>query len=685
MGRELQRTLPGGASESKTYDAGGNVSARTDFMGRTTTYAYDVNDRLTTKVFPSGPPVSFTYSATGRRLTATDARGVTSYTYDGRDRLLSKQDPNGNRVEYTWDSGGRLGGLTARVGGFVKTTGYGYDVAGRMNTVTDPDGRVFGFAHDANGMPTRLTRPNGVDTEWVHDDRNRLLQVRTYGRVSNATIASYIYALSPSGQRTAILEADGTLRSYGYDALNRLTSENVSGGTGPSYEKTFGYDAVSNRTSQVTTGYAAGSVAYTYDARQRLLTENSASYAWDLNGNQVSKSGGDTYQWDFEDRLVRVVKADGTVVDSTYDVDGVLVRMVVTPVGGGAAVATDFVVDTAGGLSQVLAEVRGGVVDALYVRAGDMLLSEIRGSDVRYPEAEGIGSVRSLTDATGAQTDTWRYTAFGEEVARSGTDAFPYQFAGERNVAAVGLYQNRARWLSTGVGAFVSVDPLERDTQVAYRYAESNPSRMTDPTGAFSVGEAGMVVAIIGAVSVLPDFAGFGRVASANGVQNRLTAHLLQGDVISGRDDGRYRWPVSWSLSRPSAAGGWVVQHMKVTRKLLVNGIKDVRRYNYSEAWEVLRLHRNAINPPPAVDVHWNDTWEYPVSNAPSGSVKWTGTARFYEGRTQQQLERAGFKFPSNPDPKCAAGILPCKLGPPGLSYDNATPPLNREKENTWP
>jgi len=158
--------------------------------------------------------------------------------------------------------------------------------------------------------------------------------------------------------------------------------------------------------------------------------------------------------------------------------------MVVTPVGG-AAVTTDYVVDTAGGLSHVVAEVRGGAVEALYVRAGGMLLSEIRGTTVRYPEAEGIGSVRSLLDGAGVQTDTWRYTAFGEETARSGTNANPYQFAGERNVGAVGLYQNRARWLGTSVGAFVSVDPLLRETASPYGYAHAEPIGNSDSTGLF--------------------------------------------------------------------------------------------------------------------------------------------------------------------------------------------------------
>jgi RHS repeat-associated protein len=358
-----------------------------------------------------------------------------------------------------------------------------YDVVGRMATTTDPAGRVFNHEYDPSGLPTKLQRPNGVDTTWTHDGLSRLTNVRTFRRATNTTVASYAYTLGASGLRNTIAESDGTVRAYAYDDVGRLVGEGVSGGTGPQYTKTFAYDAVSNRSTQVTAGAGAASVSYDYDSRQRLQSENAQPYIWDANGNQTQRPTGDAYVWDFEDRLVRVTKADGTVVQNTYDVDGVLVRTVTTPPGG-AAVATDYVVDTQGGLSHIVAEVNGaGSVSAVYVRAGDMLLEEIRGGVPKYFEAEGIGSVRSLLDASGAVTDTWRYTAFGEELTHTGTGVNPYRFAGERYVGEVGLYQSRARWLDTGRGAFVSVDPLLRGTGTPYSYADQGPTFKTDPSG----------------------------------------------------------------------------------------------------------------------------------------------------------------------------------------------------------
>jgi RHS repeat-associated protein len=188
-------------------------------------------------------------------------------------------------------------------------------------------------------------------------------------------------------------------------------------------------------------------------------------------------------EWDFEDRLVKVTKSDGTVVENVYDVDGVLVR---TSVNG---VATDYLVDTSGALSHVVAEIDGsGAVTTVYVRAGDMLLEEIRSGVEKMYEADGLGSVRCLLDVSGAKTDTYAYEAFGSTVSTTGGDLNPYRFAGERLVDSVGFYQNRARWLDTRTGRFVSVDPWEGDEEEPlslhrYIYAAEDPPNSSDPSG----------------------------------------------------------------------------------------------------------------------------------------------------------------------------------------------------------
>lgn len=74
------------------------MASKTDFNGKTTSYTYDAANRLTAKVPDASfndTGVAFTYSATGKRLTMTDASGQTAYAYDGRDRLVEKAGPVG--------------------------------------------------------------------------------------------------------------------------------------------------------------------------------------------------------------------------------------------------------------------------------------------------------------------------------------------------------------------------------------------------------------------------------------------------------------------------------------------------------------------------------------------------------------------------------------------------------------
>ena len=154
---------------------------------------------------------------------------------------------------------------------------------------------MFDIDHDGLGLRTAIVYPNQTRTTYTYDARNRLAVLATRHTVLNALVQSYAFANDHVGNRTRIDEADGAVKQYGYDELYRLTSESGSDGSGLNYAKTFGYDAVGNRTMQMTTGEGAGSVVYTYDERDRLLSEGLTAYACDASGNLVSKSGEATY------------------------------------------------------------------------------------------------------------------------------------------------------------------------------------------------------------------------------------------------------------------------------------------------------------------------------------------------------------------------------------------------------
>jgi RHS repeat-associated protein len=407
------------------------------------------------------------------------------------------------------------------VGSSVLATSYSYDDANRLDVVTDPTARAYDHGYDANGNRKSLTYPNGVVTAYTYNDLNRLTDLTTTHSPSGITIQSYALTLGPSGNRTRVGEGDGTVREYGYDGGYRLISEKVTLDGLLQYEKGFTYDDVGNRLTQSTTGTgnsgtaASGAIAYGYDTRDRMRSETLGSappteYRYDLNGNLVTKEGEASYTWDIENRLVKVTKTDGTTVEHVYDADGVRVRSTTTLSGGGGE-TVDYLVDTPGALSHVVAESDGttGDLKTYYVRSDGELLAVMRpsngGLSTRFYDADGTGSVRRLTDESGAITDRYSYTAFGELLGHTGTDPQPYAFSGEPYDPNVGFQYHRARWMDPRTGQFLGMDPWDGDifepsSLHRYTYAASDPVNRRDPSGRFSLGEMAAVSVIVGVV-----------------------------------------------------------------------------------------------------------------------------------------------------------------------------------------
>jgi RHS repeat-associated protein len=490
-GRMTRRILPDGSVEEMSYDLAGRLASRKDFEGRVTSYQYDRADRLTQRSHAGGT-VTFAYTVSGRRQRVTDGRGATTYAYDQRDRLTELVYPDGRKLTYAYDANGNRLELTAHVAGQVLTTSFTYDALNRLDQVTDPRGRTYDHGYDANGNRTALLYPNGIETAWSYDALNRLTELKSRRTGVGEVIQAYAYTLGAAGHRTRIDEHDGASRVYAYDALYRLIGETVSGGSGAAYAKAFTYDRVGNRLRQTHTD-ASGvrTTDSSYDQRDRILTEGDGTYSWNANGQMTEKSGQAVYAWDLEERLRTVTKADGTVVTHAYDADGNRVRTEVTPPNGPPTV-TESLVDPSGPLSHVVAETdASGALTAYYVR-GDDLLAVLRPTGDRFYHADGLGSVRALTDEAGQVTDRYTFTAFGELLAHQGSDPNAYLFAGEPLDPNSGFYYLRARWMDPAAGRFASMDPFggfpyEPPSLHKYLYAEVDPVNLIDPSGLVSV------------------------------------------------------------------------------------------------------------------------------------------------------------------------------------------------------
>ena len=508
LNRLIKRTLPLGMSELYTYDQVGNVTTRTDFRGKQTGYDYDPLNRLTAKRPDASlgePSVTYNYTATGRRHTMSDGSGTTTYAYDARDRLLSKQTPQGT-LTHTYDRAGNLTSTNSSNAEGVSVD-YTYDDVNRLATVVDRRNGSSAnvYTYDAVGNLKSDLRSNGVQADYTYNALNRLTNL-SVGRAGTPQ-AGYAYTLDRTGRRLSATEQGGRTVNYTYDAIYRLTREAVAGAPVPANNGVvdYTYDAVSNRLARVSSLAGVLSETSNYDANDRLTSE-----AYDANGNARSVSGR-TFVYDSENRIQ---SANGSAVRLTYDGDG---NLAAKTAGG---VTTRYLIDDVNptGYSQVVEEVVGGQVQRQYTYGNAIISQRQRDGGGNWYSSfysvDGHGSVRHLTDASGAVTDTYTYDAFGKVIAQTGVTPNVYLFVGERYDADLGLYHLRARHYNADRGRFTSLDPYHGDIDEPkslhkYLYANADPVNLIDPTGLSPSSEYGILTRI--AIAIRPALRALGR------------------------------------------------------------------------------------------------------------------------------------------------------------------------------
>ncbi|MBZ4420714.1 RHS repeat-associated core domain-containing protein [Myxococcus sp. RHSTA-1-4] len=314
-----------------TYNTRGQVTQETDATSRVITYVYDEAGKKTLlqkKVDPAGLNLvtEYTYTAAGDVATVKDPRGsTTTYAYNAnrqRERETLPVPATGLAApvtEHTYDALGRLTETRRQLGtqwlrqaraytatdklASVSVWAYtvdattprtlnAYDDAGRLLSVTDPEGRVTRYQRYADGKE-----------QYVY---------KAYGTASQVTQATYTY--NADALPLTLTDARGNKTTNEYDAYGRLKRSYQPHPTTPGTSSTtdyeeLGYDADGNITSRRT---RAGQLfTYTYDAlgRQRQQT-----------GGGLPNIG---YDFDAAGRPSRTRYEDGThVISYTYDTAG---------------------------------------------------------------------------------------------------------------------------------------------------------------------------------------------------------------------------------------------------------------------------------------------------------------------------------------------------------------------------
>ncbi len=451
------------------YDAMGNVVLETDARGNGVFHFYDKRGKETARVDQEGYLTSYSLDAEGNVLTeerfAAKPSGAVSITSDPAALRTSVTFSAADRTtSFTYDrlgqrlSEARSGVVSASVNGSgvmttttaTSTISYSYNGLGLVTRKTEATGDYIDFTYDNLGREITATTSAFTDHAGVSVQRRTDTAYSGLGQVSRTRegkvaadtaidrITQYVYGAG--GRLASVTDANGFVRSYGYDAVGRVMKESYSrlksDGTSVTEANAYQYDALGRVMLQASAAYS-GSVWTFGDVTQIGYNSYGEVKGKAIVGGstttpayQTNLAYQETFAYDAAGRLWKSNTGDGVTRVYLYDAAGnmtLTINPLTTDLSGYGTVGDVLTgLGTSGATGQTaLAGIAPTIMTydkrgmATATREPFREISSSSGANliVRSRTYNAFGEVASETDARGNTTD-YGYNTMGRLIQR---------------------------------------------------------------------------------------------------------------------------------------------------------------------------------------------------------------------------------------------------------------------------
>ena len=452
--------------------------------------------------------------------------------YDENDREVKRILGNGNKQDYTYDEAGRLLGIveTDSNSAIIRAECYGYDGEGRRIFTADEKGNL---------------------TRYVYDEQYRIKEVqypasdelRNYHRQEAKETRLFIDEGAASHRREIMNPVELAQIRANFSRLVGARTSNLGSMVNSIqlvWTEQYAYDANGNIATK-TTPY--GTIHYSYDKENRLLTRGAVHYTYDEEGNLLREEQNDYYLKRYEyagfnrmevSDIINYQDNTHVITDYRYDsfgrrihtgertktgmrtiYDGLSFEVVkeaetflgtrgitssatgeanlnnYTPHGSDHTRGTRyyFIRDRGqelrtGKSGEALPDRTKGVRTYLYLNSERVAINNLYNTNhgQYYYGSDILGSVKFITGQAGQELKRIEYDVFGGIYKGASPYGLETGYTGKPYDAVTGLTDYGFRDYSPKYARFITEDPI-RDGENWFAYVGNNPVNFIDPWG----------------------------------------------------------------------------------------------------------------------------------------------------------------------------------------------------------